>query len=114
MARAGGTAKAAALRAFPSQAAFRAWLARHHASETELLLRCYRVHAASRGVTYKEALDEALCHGWIDGIRRSVDGDSFSVRFTPRKKGSIWSLVNVRHVERLLAAKRMAPAGVAA
>ena len=104
----------AAPRAFRSAAALRRWLARAQGRETELVLRCYKVHAAARGVTYAEALDEALCIGWIDGIRRALDADSFSVRFTPRKPRSIWSLVNVRHVERLTAAGRMTPAGLAA
>lgn len=90
----------------------RAWLARHHATGTELLLRCFKVHAAHLGVTYAQALDEALCYGWIDGIRRAVDDDSFSVRFTPRKPTSIWSRVNIGHVERLTAAGRMQQAGL--
>jgi uncharacterized protein YdeI (YjbR/CyaY-like superfamily) len=64
-------------------------------------------------VTYSQALDEALCYGWIDGVRRRLDADSFSVRFTPRKPGSIWSRVNVGHVERLVRAKRMTKAGLA-
>ncbi len=104
----------AAPRAFRSAPALRAWLAREHGRATELVLRCYKVHAAARGVTYAQALDEALCVGWIDGIRRALDADSFSVRLTPRTPRSIWSLVNVRHVERLTAAGRMRPAGLAA
>lgn len=63
------------------------------------------------GITYAEALDEALCHGWIDGVRRAVDAGSYSVRFTPRKAKSIWSLVNVRHAERLIQEGRMTAAG---
>jgi uncharacterized protein YdeI (YjbR/CyaY-like superfamily) len=70
------------------------------------------VNAAGRGVTYRQALDEALCFGWIDGIRRSVDEDSFSVRFTPRKPRSIWSRVNVGHVERLRREGRMRKPGL--
>ena len=101
-------------RAFRSADALRRWLSREHQRATDLVVRCYKVHAAHRGVTYAQALDEALCVGWIDGIRRGLDDDSFSVRFTPRKPRSIWSLVNVRHVERLTAAGRMRPAGVAA
>ena len=66
------------------------------------------------GVTYAQALDEALCFGWIDGVRRSVDADSFSIRFTPRKPRSIWSRINVGHVDRLQKEGRMMPAGVAA
>jgi uncharacterized protein YdeI (YjbR/CyaY-like superfamily) len=103
-----------ALTGFKSQAAFRAWLNTHHRTSAELLLRVYKTHASHLGVTYKQALDEALCFGWIDGIRRSVDENSFSIRFTPRKPKSIWSRVNVAHVERLIAEGRMKPAGRAA
>jgi uncharacterized protein YdeI (YjbR/CyaY-like superfamily) len=101
-----------ALTSFGSPAAFRAWLQKHHAQETALILRCFKVHAADRGVTYAQALDEALCLGWIDGVRRSVDADSFSVRFTPRKPTSTWSRVNITHVERLIKAGRMAKPGL--
>jgi uncharacterized protein YdeI (YjbR/CyaY-like superfamily) len=97
---------------FKTPAAFRAWLAKNHAKVTELLVRCYRIHASGRGITYPQALDEALCYGWIDGVRRPLDGDSFSTRFTPRKAQSNWSRVNVAHVERLTAAGRMAKPGL--
>ena len=102
------------LKSFRSPAALRAWLAKSHQQATELLLRCYKTHSAHRGVTYAQALDEALCYGWIDGVRRSVDEVSFSVRFTPRKPRSTWSRVNVAHVERLMKAGRMAQPGLAA
>jgi len=98
-------------RGFRQPAAFRAWLLAHHATASELLVRCFKVFARERGMTYAEALDEALCFGWIDGVRRSVDAHSFSVRFTPRKAKSYWSAVNRRHAERLLAEGRMHPAG---
>ena len=98
---------------FRTAAAFRRWLGRHHATATHLVVRCFRVHATDQGLGYAEALDEALCYGWIDGVRRSLDADSFTIRFSPRKARSIWSLVNVRHVERLIAAGRMTPAGLA-
>jgi uncharacterized protein YdeI (YjbR/CyaY-like superfamily) len=101
-------------RAFRTAAAFGAWLERNHDKRRELLVRCYRNHARDRGMTYLAALDEALCFGWIDGVRRSVDGDTFSVRFTPRKARSRWSLVNTRRAEKLRAAGRMKPAGLAA
>ena len=94
------------LNTFRTPAQFRAWLAKNHKTSSELLLQIFRVHAADRGVTYAQALDEALCYGWIDGVRRSVDADSFSIRFTPRKPRSIWSRINVGHVERLM--KRVA------
>ena len=101
-------------RSFPSAAAFRAWLERHHARETELLVRCFKVHAADRGLTYSQALDEALCWGWIDGVRRSIDADSFSVRYSPRKPDSVWSAVNIRRAKALEAGGRLAPPGRAA
>lgn len=100
--------------AFKTAAAFRAWLSRHHARRAELLVRCFKVEAAERGITYAQALDEALCFGWIDGVRRSLDASSFSVRFTPRKAKSYWSAVNIRKAESLIAAGRMAPPGRAA
>lgn len=102
------------LTTFRTPAAFRAWLRRNHRSSGELIVRTFRVHAAKQGITYAQALDEALCWGWIDGVRRALDADSFTTRFTPRRKGSNWSLVNVRHVERLISAGRMQPPGLAA
>lgn len=99
---------------FRTPAVFRAWLRKHHQSETAIVLRLAKRHAAASGIGYAAALDEALCYGWIDGIRRALDADSFSVRFTPRKPRSIWSKVNVAHMERLIAAKRVAKAGLEA
>jgi uncharacterized protein YdeI (YjbR/CyaY-like superfamily) len=101
-------------RSFRTPAAFRAWLAKHHASKTELWLRLFKKHAASRGVTYPQALDEALCYGWIDGVVAALDDVSYAQRFTPRQPKSIWSNVNVAKVEALIAAGRMTPAGMAA
>jgi uncharacterized protein YdeI (YjbR/CyaY-like superfamily) len=100
--------------AFPTRAAFRTWLKQHHRTATELLVLIFRTHASDRGLTYADALDEALCFGWIDGVRRSVDGESFSIRFSPRKSRSIWSRVNVTHVERLIREGRMTKAGLEA
>ncbi|HMK38147.1 MAG TPA: YdeI/OmpD-associated family protein [Bacteroidota bacterium] len=99
---------------FASPAAFRAWLKKNHAGTDELIVRLYRVHAADRGITYRQALDEALCFGWIDGVRRSLDTDSFTIRFSPRKPRSIWSLINVAHVKRLIASGRMTRPGLLA
>ena len=101
-------------RAFPSRAAFRAWLEEHHARATELLVRCFKTKARERGLTYGEALDEALCLGWIDGVRRSLDDASFSVRFSPRRPKSAWSAVNIKRVGQLRSAGRMHAAGLAA
>jgi uncharacterized protein YdeI (YjbR/CyaY-like superfamily) len=98
---------------FKTPAAFRAWLRKHHNAASALVLRISKTHAADSGITYAQALDEALCYGWIDGVRRRLDAESFSVRFSPRKPRSIWSRVNVLHVERLMQAKRMTKAGLA-
>ncbi len=79
-----------------------------------MVLRLMRKHAAAPGVSYAEALDEALCYGWIDGVRRAYDADSFTVRFTRRRERSIWSNVNIAHVKRLTETGRMMPPGLAA
>src|SRR3954463_13814984 len=99
---------------FATPREFRTWLTRHHANATELLIGFYNKASGKTGLTYAEALDEALCFGWIDGVRKRRDASSYTIRFTPRKSGSIWSLVNVRHVARLTAAGRMQTAGSAA
>lgn len=78
------------------------------------MLRCFKVHAKHRGIGYKEALDESLCYGWIDGVRRSLDDDSFTQRFTPRKPRSNWSKVNINRANELEAEGEMRPAGLAA
>lgn len=105
-------ARTAAPRAFASAVALERWLHREHARATELDL--ILVKGDRPGVTYRDALDVALCFGWIDGVRRAVDAAHFRVRFTPRKPGSRWSAVNVRRVEALIASGRMRPAGRAA
>lgn len=99
---------------FKSGAEFRAWLEQHHRASSELLLGFYKTASRKRGITYREALDEALAFGWIDGIRRALDADSYTIRFTPRKSTSIWSVVNIRRVNELAAASRMTDAGLAA
>ena len=99
---------------FASRQKFREWLEKNHRTTPELLVRCYKVHAADKGLTYREALDEALCFGWIDGVRRAVDEESFSVRFTPRKPKSYWSGVNIRRATQLANEGRMHAAGRAA
>jgi uncharacterized protein YdeI (YjbR/CyaY-like superfamily) len=99
---------------FATAAEFRRWLERHHASETELLVGFYKKGSGRPSITWPESVDEALCFGWIDGIRRSAGEHAYTIRFTPRKPSSIWSAVNVRNVERLVAEGRMQPAGLAA
>lgn len=99
---------------FASGAAFRAWLDENHAVATELWVGFHRKDSGKTGVTYAEAVDEALCFGWIDGIRKKIDGTSYANRFTPRKPTSIWSETNLAHVARLEKLGRMTPAGRAA
>ena len=99
---------------FKSGAEFRSWLAKHHDSATELLLGFYKKSAKKTGITYGEALDEALAYGWIDGLRKNLDADRWTIRFTPRKAKSIWSNVNITHVARLIMDGRMTPAGMRA
>lgn len=101
-------------RAFKTQAAFRAWLSRNHAKFSELHLRLFKVHARHKGIGYREALDESLCWGWIDGVRHALDAVSFTQRFTPRKPKSYWSKVNIRRYRELLAEGRVATPGRAA
>ena len=96
---------------FASPAAFRRWLERHHGSEAELVVRIAKAGTKGPGIRYSDALDEALCFGWIDGVRRRLDAQGFSIRFSPRRAGSIWSLVNVGHAERLIRDQRMHASG---
>jgi uncharacterized protein YdeI (YjbR/CyaY-like superfamily) len=99
---------------FPTPADFRAWLDRHHATEKELLVGYYRKGSGKPSITWPESVDEALCFGWIDGIRRRIDEESYSIRFTPRKPASNWSSVNIARVAELEKEGRMRPAGLAA
>ena len=102
------------LKYFKTAADFRAWLESNHASASELWVGFYKKDSGKGGLTYAEAVDEALCFGWIDGIKKRVDEFSYTHRFTPRKPKSNWSLINIRHVERLKKAGRMMPAGLKA
>jgi uncharacterized protein YdeI (YjbR/CyaY-like superfamily) len=110
-------AKAAAserqLRPFKTQAAFESWLAKNHAKTDGLWIRFYKKASGKPTVTYAEAVDVALCWGWIDGQRKSLDADSFQQLYTPRRKRSLWSKLNKGHVARLIAAGRMQAAGLA-
>jgi uncharacterized protein YdeI (YjbR/CyaY-like superfamily) len=99
---------------FSSQEELRKWLVKNHAAASELFVGFHKKSSGKKGTTYSEALDEALCFGWIDGVRRSIDAGSYMIRFTPRKPNSIWSLVNVRHVQRLQKAGKMAEPGLKA
>jgi uncharacterized protein YdeI (YjbR/CyaY-like superfamily) len=98
----------------PDRAAWRRWLVRHHAREAEIWLVYYKKHTGKRSIDYPEALDEALCFGWIDGIVRRMDDERYCQRFSPRTKRSRWSAVNLGHVRRLVDEGRMTEAGLVA
>ena len=99
---------------FPSPAEFRAWLERNHTSERELLVGFYKRGSGKTSITWPESVDGALCFGWIDGVRRSLDADSYIIRFTPRKPSSTWSAVNIKRVAELTKLGLMQPAGTKA
>ena len=99
---------------FASPEDFRAWLEQHHASASELLVGFYKKDSGRPSITWPESVDEALCFGWIDGVRRRIDDTSYSIRFTPRRPRSTWSAVNIKRVGELTEQGRMRPAGLAA
>ncbi|HLT30787.1 MAG TPA: YdeI/OmpD-associated family protein [Myxococcaceae bacterium] len=99
---------------FPTPADFRAWLEANHQTASELLVGYYKKGTGRPSITWPESVDEALCFGWIDGIRRSLGEEAYCIRFTPRKPTSIWSAVNVARVAALTQLGRMTPAGLAA
>jgi uncharacterized protein YdeI (YjbR/CyaY-like superfamily) len=101
-------------RFFRSATAFRDWLTANHDRAQGQLVGFHKAGSGKGGLTYPQALEEALCFGWIDGTRRSYDESSYTIRFTPRRKGSIWSKVNIGHAERLKKAGLMHNAGLAA
>lgn len=96
---------------FATQAAFRKWLKKHYKKETELLVGFYKVDSGKPSITWSQSVDQAICFGWIDGVRRSIDKESYCIRFTPRKRTSIWSAINIKKVEELTAAGLMTPEG---
>jgi uncharacterized protein YdeI (YjbR/CyaY-like superfamily) len=99
---------------FETPEQFRAWLEEHHESESELLVGFYKKGSGRPSITWPESVEQALCFGWIDGVRRSLGDDAYSIRFTPRKRTSNWSRINVAKVEELKARGLMAPAGLRA
>jgi len=99
---------------FATPAALRAWLEAHHQGETELLVGFYKKGSGKPSITWPESVDEALCYGWIDGVRRRLGDDAYTIRFTPRQRRSFWSNVNIRRAGELIADGRMRPAGLAA
>jgi uncharacterized protein YdeI (YjbR/CyaY-like superfamily) len=101
-------------RFFKTPSAFRKWLAANHAKSKELWVGFYKKGSGKPSITWPESVDEALCFGWIDGVRKRLDDESYVIRFSPRKPHSIWSAVNIRNVERLIKDRRMKPAGLRA
>lgn len=99
---------------FAKPSDFRKWLEENHLTETELLVGFYKVGSRKPSITWSESVDEALCFGWIDGIRKSIDEQSYCIRFTPRSPKSTWSAVNIKKVEEMTNLGKMFPAGLAA
>ena len=99
---------------FPSAAAFRRWLEANHATAPELLVGFWKKGSGKRSIDWPQARDQALCFGWIDGVRKSLGEEAYTIRFTPRRKGSVWSKVNIERFRALKAAGQMTPAGEAA
>lgn len=91
----------------------RKWLEKNHEKETELIVGFHKVNSGKASITWSQSVDQALCFGWIDGVRKSIDENTYQIRFTPRKSTSIWSAVNIRKIEELTAAGLMRPAGMA-
>jgi uncharacterized protein YdeI (YjbR/CyaY-like superfamily) len=96
---------------FASQADFRKWLQKNHQKETELIVGFYKVGSGKSSITWSQSVDQALCFGWIDGVRKSIDDKSYCIRFTPRRKTSIWSEINIKKVEHLTKLGLMMPEG---
>ena len=101
-------------RFFRTPSDFRKWLERNHASAPELWVAFYKKSSGKPSITWPESVDEALCFGWIDGIRKRVDEESYKIRFTPRRRGSIWSANNIKRAQELAKQKRMRPHGAKA
>lgn len=99
---------------FATPGAFRKWLEKNHHSESELLVGFHRKDSGKPSITWPESVDQALCFGWIDGVRKRIDDVSYSIRFTPRKKGSNWSVINIGRVAELTKLRLMQPGGLRA
>ena len=99
---------------FKSPGDFRRWLEKHHADTHELWVGYYKKGSGHPSITWPESVDEALCFGWIDGIRKSVDDISYTIRFTPRRRGSTWSAINIKRAAELIKQGLMQPAGLKA
>jgi uncharacterized protein YdeI (YjbR/CyaY-like superfamily) len=99
---------------FPSQAELRKWFEKNHLKEKELIVGFYKSGTGKPTITWPQSVDEALCFGWIDGVRKSIDDESYMIRFTPRKPGSNWSAINIKKIEELTKQGLMYPAGLEA
>lgn len=99
---------------FAEQSQWRKWLAKHHDSETEVLVGFYKTGTGRPSITWPQSVDEALCFGWIDGIRKRIDDASYQIRFTPRKRRSTWSAVNIKRIKELSDLGLVEPAGLTA
>jgi len=99
---------------FATPAAFRRWLEKHHQKEPELLVGFWKRDSGKPSITWPQSVDQALCFGWIDGVRRRIDDVSYSIRFTPRRRGSIWSAINIGRAKELIKDGSMTPAGLRA
>jgi uncharacterized protein YdeI (YjbR/CyaY-like superfamily) len=99
---------------FKSSDAFREWLIKNHAKEDVLFVGFYKKDSPNFNMTWSESVDEALCFGWIDGVRRSIDSESYCIRFTKRRPKSIWSTVNIEKIQKLITSNKMYPAGLKA
>lgn len=99
---------------FTSQDAFRKWLEKNHDKKDELLVGFYKVGSGRPSMTWSESVDQALCFGWIDGVRKSLGDDSYTIRFSPRRRNSIWSSINIRKVDELTKKGLMHPSGFVA
>lgn len=97
---------------FNNQYEFRKWLNDNHKKQTELLVGYYKVGSGKQNMTWSESVDQAICYGWIDGVRKSIDKDSYCIRFTPRKPKSNWSEINIKKVEELTKKGLMQPSGI--
>lgn len=99
---------------FQTPADFRSWLEKNHATATELCVGFYKTGSGKPSIKWSESVDQALCFGWIDGVRKRIDEISYQIRFTPRRRGSIWSAINIKRAEELVRQKQMRPGGLKA
>src|SRR6186713_1018453 len=97
---------------FANQSEFRKWLEKNHKKETELVVGFHKVDSGNPSMTWSQSVDQALCFGWIDGVRKSIDNESYQIRFTQRKSNSIWSAINIQKVAVLLQQGLMQPSGL--